>query len=189
MAKARSDERAAHIGPKRPATAGRRRRPAGGYPRARRACPRACCGRPIAAAVPVASAAPIEVGDKLVIFHCRSGSRTQANARVSRPSSAATAPSWRAGSRRGRKAGLRRLDTKRLIEVMRQVQIAAGWLGAPWASCWVPSPRPGSCFLQASWRAGLPSPASPVGAAWRCCCPGHPGIASLLHAARTPAVA
>jgi len=73
---------------------------------------------------------PASPGDKLVIFHCRSGARTQANA----PRLAAAAPGCEAyliegGLDAWKKAGLPVvLDRRQPIEIMRQVQIAAGSL-------------------------------------------------------------
>ncbi len=73
---------------------------------------------------------PVSPGDKLVIFHCRSGARTQANAQRL----AAAAPGCEAyliegGLQAWKKAGLPVVqDRRQPIEIMRQVQIAAGSL-------------------------------------------------------------
>lgn len=72
---------------------------------------------------------PARPGDEVLIFHCRSGARTQANAgRLS-----ATAPCeafvLEGGLDAWKKAGLpTALDRRQPIELMRQVQIAAGSL-------------------------------------------------------------
>ena len=73
---------------------------------------------------------PLRAGDNVVIFHCRSGVRTRANA----PKLAAAAPTCEAYILEGgidawKKAGLPvTLDRNQPIEIMRQVQIAAGSL-------------------------------------------------------------
>ena len=73
---------------------------------------------------------PVRDGDDVMIFHCRSGARTKSNA----PKLAAAAPNCEAYILEGgldawRKAGLPvALDRKQPIELMRQVQIAAGSL-------------------------------------------------------------
>lgn len=73
---------------------------------------------------------PARPGDEILIFHCRSGARTQANA----PRLAASAPGCEAyvlegGLEGWKKAGLPvALDRKQPIEIMRQVQIVAGSL-------------------------------------------------------------
>jgi rhodanese-related sulfurtransferase len=73
---------------------------------------------------------PARPGDEILIFHCRSGARTQANA----PRLAASAPGCEAyvlegGLNAWKKAGLpTALDRKQPIEIMRQVQIVAGSL-------------------------------------------------------------
>jgi len=73
---------------------------------------------------------PLRAGDDVVIFHCRSGARTRTNA----PKLAAAAPACETYVLEGgidawRKAGLPvTLDRKQPIEIMRQVQIAAGSL-------------------------------------------------------------
>jgi rhodanese-related sulfurtransferase len=73
---------------------------------------------------------PARPGDDVLIFHCRSGARTQANAsRI-----AAAAPDCEAyvlegGIEAWKKAGLPvTVDRSQPIEIMRQVQIAAGSL-------------------------------------------------------------
>jgi rhodanese-related sulfurtransferase len=74
--------------------------------------------------------APIRNGDDVLIFHCRSGARTKGNA----PKLAAAAQTCEAFILEGgldawRKAGLPiALDRNQPIEMMRQVQIAAGSL-------------------------------------------------------------
>lgn len=73
---------------------------------------------------------PVRDQDKLVIFHCRSGARTKANA----PALAGAAPGCEAYLLEGgidawKKAGLPvALDRRQPIEINRQVQIAAGSL-------------------------------------------------------------
>jgi len=73
---------------------------------------------------------PLRDGDDVVIFHCRSGARTKGNA----PRIAATAPACETYILEGgidawKKAGLPvAIDRSQPIDVMRQVQIAAGSL-------------------------------------------------------------
>ena len=73
---------------------------------------------------------PAQPGDDVLVFHCRSGARTQANA----PRLAAAAAGCRAYVLEGgldawKKAGLpTAVDRKQPIEINRQVQIAAGSL-------------------------------------------------------------
>ena len=73
---------------------------------------------------------PARPGDEVLIFHCRSGARTQANA----PRLASSAPGCEAYVLEGgldawKKAGLPvALDRGKPIEIMRQVQIVAGSL-------------------------------------------------------------
>jgi rhodanese-related sulfurtransferase len=73
---------------------------------------------------------PLRPGDDALIFHCRSGARTRSNA----PKLAAAAPQCETYILEGgldawKKAGLPvALDRKQPIEIMRQVQIAAGSL-------------------------------------------------------------
>jgi len=74
--------------------------------------------------------APMRSGDDVLIFHCRSGARTKSNA----PRLATAAPSCETyildgGIDAWKKAGLPvALDRSQPIEIMRQVQIAAGSL-------------------------------------------------------------
>ncbi|MGA2565381.1 MAG: rhodanese family protein [Pseudolabrys sp.] len=74
--------------------------------------------------------APIRNGDDVLIFHCRSGARTKGNA----PKLAAVTPACETYILEGgldawRNAGLPvALDRSQPIEIMRQVQIAAGSL-------------------------------------------------------------
>jgi rhodanese-related sulfurtransferase len=71
---------------------------------------------------------PARPGDDVLVFHCRSGARTQANA----PRLAAAAPGCQAYVLEGgldawKKAGLpTAVDRKQPIEINRQVQIIAG---------------------------------------------------------------
>jgi rhodanese-related sulfurtransferase len=73
---------------------------------------------------------PVGKDDKVVIFHCRSGARTKANA----PALASAAPDCEAyllegGLEAWKKAGLPvAIDRRQPIEINRQVQIAAGSL-------------------------------------------------------------
>lgn len=72
---------------------------------------------------------PARPGDDVVIFHCRSGARTQANA--PRLAEAATCEAYilDGGMDAWKKAGLPvALDRKQPLEMMRQVQIGAGSL-------------------------------------------------------------
>jgi len=73
---------------------------------------------------------PAREGDDIVIFHCRSGMRTQSNAGVLAASAAGCeAYVLEGGLDAWRKAGLPvAKDRKQPIEIMRQVQIGAGSL-------------------------------------------------------------
>jgi len=85
---------------------------------------------------------PARPGDDILIFHCRSGARTQANApRLAAPGECETYI-LEGGLDAWKKAGLPvAVDRRQPIELMRQVQIAAGslvlagvvlgWLVAP----------------------------------------------------------
>ena len=102
------------------------------------------------------TADPARPGDEVVVFHCRSGARTKANA----PRLAATAPGCEAYVLEGgldawKRAGLpTALDTRQPIEIMRQVQIAAGSLvlAGVVLGAWV---APGFYALSALVGAGL----------------------------------
>jgi len=85
---------------------------------------------------------PARPGDDVLIFHCRSGARTQANAPRLAGSGGCETYILDGGIDAWKKAGLPvALDRKQPIELMRQVQIAAGslvfagvalgWLVAP----------------------------------------------------------
>ena len=79
--------------------------------------------------VPLAEIGRLDAGDGAVVFHCRSGLRTQANA--ARLAKAASAPCYAidGGIEAWRSAGLDvALDQRQPIELMRQVQLAAGGL-------------------------------------------------------------
>ena len=73
---------------------------------------------------------PAQVGDDVLVFHCKSGGRTRGNA----ARLAASAPSCQVFVLEGgldawKKAGLPvKFDARQPIEIMRQVQIAAGSL-------------------------------------------------------------
>lgn len=79
---------------------------------------------------PLANLADLRTGDaKVVIFHCRSGARTGANAE--RLAGAVDCPAYllEGGLDAWKQAGLPvDLDSRQPIEIMRQVQIAAGGL-------------------------------------------------------------
>ncbi len=84
---------------------------------------------PGAANVPMAQIDRLDAGDCAVVFHCRSGARTQANA--ARLAAAAGAPCYviEGGIEAWRRAGLEvAVDRGRPLELMRQVQLAAGGL-------------------------------------------------------------
>ncbi|HZS65260.1 MAG TPA: rhodanese family protein [Xanthobacteraceae bacterium] len=72
----------------------------------------------------------VHPGDKIVIFHCRSGMRTKANApRLAAKSGACEAYLIEGGLDAWKKAGLPvAVDKRQPIEIIRQVQIAAGSL-------------------------------------------------------------
>jgi rhodanese-related sulfurtransferase len=74
--------------------------------------------------------APIDVdGARAIVFHCRSGARTQANAQRLADAARCDAYILEGGLEAWKKAGLPvTADRKQPIEVMRQVQIAAGSL-------------------------------------------------------------
>lgn len=73
---------------------------------------------------------PVRAGDDVLIFHCRSGARTKGNAaRLAAASPACEAYILEGGIEAWKKAGLPvALDRSQPIDVMRQVQIAAGGL-------------------------------------------------------------
>lgn len=84
---------------------------------------------PGAANVPVAEIDRLDAGDCAVVFHCRSGARTHANA--ARLATAAGAPCYlvEGGIEAWRRAGLEvAVDRRQPLELMRQVQLAAGGL-------------------------------------------------------------
>ena len=85
---------------------------------------------------------PARPGDDILIFHCRSGARTQANAPRLAASDECETYILEGGIDAWKKAGLPvAIDRRQPIELMRQVQIAAGslvlagvvlgWLVAP----------------------------------------------------------
>lgn len=79
--------------------------------------------------VPVTQIDRLDAGDCPVVFHCRSGARTQANA--DRLAAAASAPCYviEGGIAAWRGAGLEVVvDRHQPLELMRQVQLAAGGL-------------------------------------------------------------
>jgi rhodanese-related sulfurtransferase len=111
---------------------------------------------------------PVEApGAKAVIFHCRSGARTGANAGRLAEAAGCEAYLLEGGLDAWKRAGLPvSTDRKQPIEIMRQVQIVAGSL-----SCWGSwSRHPSSRFRRSSARASS-SPAAPDGAAWPSCWP------------------
>jgi rhodanese-related sulfurtransferase len=73
---------------------------------------------------------PVRQGDDILVFHCRSGARTAANAgRLAAAADACDAYILEGGLDAWKKAGLPvTLDRRQPIEIMRQVQIAAGSL-------------------------------------------------------------
>jgi rhodanese-related sulfurtransferase len=72
---------------------------------------------------------PARPGDDVLIFHCRSGARTQANADRLAASNVCETYILEGGIDAWKKAGLPvALDRRRPIEIIRQVQIAAGSL-------------------------------------------------------------
>jgi rhodanese-related sulfurtransferase len=74
--------------------------------------------------------APIRTGDDVLIFHCRSGARTKGNAaRLAAATPQCETYILEGGLDAWRKAGLPvALDRSQPIDIMRQVQIAAGSL-------------------------------------------------------------
>lgn len=79
--------------------------------------------------VPLAEIDRLEAGDCSVVFHCRSGARTEANA--ARLGAAAGAPCYliEGGIEAWRRAGLEvKADPRQPLELMRQVQLGAGGL-------------------------------------------------------------
>lgn len=84
---------------------------------------------PGAANVPVAQLDHLDVGNCAVVFHCRSGARTQANA--ARLAAAVGQPCYaiEGGIDAWRRAGLEVVtDRRQPLELMRQVQLVAGGL-------------------------------------------------------------
>ena len=72
---------------------------------------------------------PARPGDEVLIFHCRSGARTQANANRLAASNGCETYILEGGIDAWKKAGRPvALDRRQPIEIMRQVQIAAGSL-------------------------------------------------------------
>lgn len=73
---------------------------------------------------------PVRRGDDILIFHCRSGARTSGNAgRLAAAAQDCQAYILEGGLNAWKKAGLPvTLDRRQPIELMRQVQIAAGML-------------------------------------------------------------
>jgi rhodanese-related sulfurtransferase len=76
------------------------------------------------------SESPIRSGDEVVIFHCKSGARTSGNSsKLSAAAPHCEAYVLEGGLNAWKKAGLPvTLDRSQPIEIMRQVQIAAGGL-------------------------------------------------------------
>lgn len=75
------------------------------------------------------TAAPIETRGRLVVLHCRSGSRTAANAARLAAAAHGQVAILEGGIEAWKRAGLpTEVDHRRPIEVMRQVQITAGSL-------------------------------------------------------------
>ena len=73
---------------------------------------------------------PVQAGDDVLVFHCRSGARTRGNAaRLSAASSGCETYVLEGGLDAWKKAGLPvTLDRSQPIDIMRQVQIGAGSL-------------------------------------------------------------
>jgi len=73
---------------------------------------------------------PVRAGDDILVFHCRSGARTSGNAgRLAAAAQNCQAYILEGGLDAWKKAGLPvTLDSRQPIEIMRQVQIAAGTL-------------------------------------------------------------
>jgi len=72
---------------------------------------------------------PAQPGDDILIFHCRSGARTRANAGRLANAAACDAYVLEGGIEAWKKSGLPvTVDRRQPIELMRQVQIAAGSL-------------------------------------------------------------
>jgi rhodanese-related sulfurtransferase len=78
---------------------------------------------------PLGKLAPLNTGASAVIFHCRSGARTAANAQRLAGAADCQAYILEGGIDAWRKAGLPvTVDARQPIEIMRQVQITAGGL-------------------------------------------------------------
>ncbi len=75
-------------------------------------------------------ATPVHQGDDVLVFHCRSGARTRGNAaRLAAAAPACESYILDGGIEAWKKAGLPvKLDRSQPIDIMRQVQIAAGSL-------------------------------------------------------------
>ena len=82
------------------------------------------------------SESPARAGDDVLVFHCRSGARTKGNAaRLSAVSRNCETYILEGGLDAWKKAGLPvALDRSHPIDLMRQVQIAAGSLVLVWAN-------------------------------------------------------
>lgn len=84
---------------------------------------------PGAANVPVAELNRLEAGDGPIVFHCRSGARTEANASRLAAAAGASCYAIEGGIEAWRRAGLDiAVDRHQPLELMRQVQLAAGGL-------------------------------------------------------------
>ena len=85
---------------------------------------------PIAKSNPLSRLAPVEApAGKAVIFHCRSGARTAANATRLADAASCEAYVLEGGLDAWKKAGLPiAVDPRQPLEIMRQVQIVAGSL-------------------------------------------------------------
>nr|WP_287156618.1 rhodanese family protein [Euryhalocaulis sp.] len=101
------------------------------------------------------AAGPARSDAKAVIFHCRSGMRTQSNAAALGNASQCEAYILEGGIEAWKKAGLPvKTDAKAPIEIMRQVQITAGGLVLLGAALGV-AVHPGFYALSAFVGAGL----------------------------------
>ncbi|ARS26450.1 rhodanese family protein [Sphingomonas sp. KC8] len=84
---------------------------------------------PGAVNVPLAEIDRLDVGDCPVVFHCRSGARTEANAAQLAAATGAPCYMVEGGMDAWRRAGLAvKADRHQPLELMRQVQLVAGGL-------------------------------------------------------------
>ena len=111
-------------------------------------------------------------GANAVIFHCRSGARTGANAARLGEAAGCDAYLLEGGLEAWKRAGLPvSADRSQPIEIMRQVQLVARQPGSCWGSSSASGSRRRSSPSLPSWAPVSSSPAARAGAAWPSCWP------------------